>query len=80
MKFLKAILPNISIALSISLLVVILLDNRNPMMGFLEGAPFLVLAVLTCAASVATAAVLYAQWRKPERRSRFPVDGTDAKR
>ena len=36
MKFLKAVLPNISIALSLSLLVLVIVDNRNPMMGFLR--------------------------------------------
>lgn len=30
MKFLKAVLPNISIALSLSLLVLVIVDNRNP--------------------------------------------------
>lgn len=68
MKFLKAVLPNISIALTISLLVVIILDNRNPTMGFLTGAPFLALAVLSCAASLATAVVLYASWLKNGRK------------
>lgn len=67
MKYLKAVLPNVSIALTISLFVVIILDNRNPMMGFLVGAPFLVLAVLTCVVSLATAIVLYVSWVKSGR-------------
>ena len=46
MKFLRSALPHICITLNISLLVVIYLDLRNPMMGFLSGAPFLVLMVL----------------------------------
>ena len=40
MRFLRGILPNISLALSVCLVVVVYLDRRNPMMGFLIGAPF----------------------------------------
>lgn len=68
MRFLKGILPNISIALNVALLIVIYLDRRNPMMGFLVGAPFFTLAVITCVASVMTGIILYAQWRKQKNR------------
>ncbi len=70
MRFLKGALPNISIALTLALLVVVYLDRRNPMMGFLAGAPFLVLVLLTGAASVATSVVLYRSCRKPKKRKR----------
>lgn len=70
MKFLKGALPNISIALSVSLLIVIYLDLRNPMMGFLSGAPFLTLVGCTAAASIATAIVLYASYRKEGKKKR----------
>lgn len=70
MRFLKGVLPNISIALTLALLVVIYLDRRNPMMGFLSGAPFFVLALLAGIASIATAIVLYASWRKPKKRKK----------
>lgn len=70
MRFLKGALPNISLALSLALVVVVYLDRRNPMMGFLMGAPFFTLVVLTAAASVATALVLYSSWRKPKKRRR----------
>ena len=63
MRFWKAALPNLSIALNIALLIVIYLDRRNPMMGFLAGAPFTVLAAGTCICSIASAAVLYGSWR-----------------
>lgn len=68
MRFLKAFLPNLTISLNIALLIVIYLDRRNPMMGFLVGAPFTVLAACTCICSVATAIVLYAGWRKQFRK------------
>lgn len=68
MRFLKGLLPNISIALTIALLIVVYLDRRNPMMGFLMGAPFFTLVILTGIASIATALVLYCDWRKEKRR------------
>ena len=37
---------------------------RNPMMGFLVGTPFLVLAASTCLSSIATGIFLYADWRR----------------
>ena len=64
MKFWKAILPNLTIALNVVLLVVFYLDLRNPMMGFLVGAPFLTLAAMCGICSIATAVVLYADYRK----------------
>lgn len=67
-RFLRGVLPNISMALTLALLIVVYLDRRNPMMGFLSGAPFFVLAVLAGAASIATSLVLYGQWRKPKKR------------
>ena len=70
MRFLKGALPNISLALTIALMVVIYLDRRNPMMGFLSGAPFFVLALLAGIASIATSVVLYSAWRKPKKRKK----------
>lgn len=64
MKFLNALLPNLTISLNLVLLIVLYLNSRNPMMGFLIGAPFLVLTILTCVCSLATAIVLYVKWRK----------------
>lgn len=68
MKFWRAAVPNLSVALNIALLVVIYLDRRNPMMGFLVGAPFLVLAVSACVCSVVTAVIVYADWRHRDYR------------
>ena len=70
MRFLKGALPNISLALSIAMLVVVYIDRRNPMMGFLSGAPFFILALLAGIASIATAIVLYSSWRKPKKRKK----------
>lgn len=70
MKFLHAALPNLTIALNVALMVVIYLDRRNPMMGFLVGAPFMVLAACCCICSIATGVVLYASWRKAKNQER----------
>ena len=66
-RFLRGILPHISMALNVAVLIVVYLDRRNPMMGFLVGAPFITLMGFTAAASIATAIVLYCQWRKPKK-------------
>jgi len=62
-RFFKAFLPNLTIALAISLLVIVILDNRNPMMGFLMGRQFMILAISTCVCAMLSAIVLYASWR-----------------
>lgn len=68
MRFFRGILPHISIALSICLVVIVYLDRRNPMMGFLMGMPFIVLVGAVAVSSIATAVTLYAWWRKPKKR------------
>ena len=67
MKFLRAAIPNLSMALNIALLIVIYLDRRNPMMGFLVGMPFLVLAASACLCSMITALIVYGDWRRRGR-------------
>ena len=59
-----------TIALAISLAVVVILDIYNPMMGFLIGAPFLVLALCSGVCSIAVCIVLYRSWRKPRKKHR----------
>jgi hypothetical protein len=64
MKLFRSVLPNLTISLNIALMIVIYLDMRNPMMGFLIGAPFITLAASCCICSILTAAVLYGSWRR----------------
>lgn len=64
MKLFRAIIPNLAISLNIALMIVIYLDMRNPMMGFLRGTPFVVLVACTAIASVTSAITLYAAYRK----------------
>ena len=68
MRLFRGIIPNLAISLNIALLIVIYLDLRNPMMGFLVGAPFLTLVICCVAASVASAVLLYADYRKSNTR------------
>ncbi len=64
MKFFRAILPNLSISLQLALLVLVILDVFNPRVGLLSGLPFVLLFAAAWIAAVATAVVLYADWRK----------------
>ena len=63
MRFFCSVLPNLAICLNLALMFVIYLDLRNPMMGFLVGAPFLVLAASACISSIISAVILYASYR-----------------
>lgn len=71
MRFFHAVIPNLAISLNIALMVVIYLDMRNPMMGFLVGTPFLALAVSSFLASVISAIVLYGSYRKKKKHSNY---------
>ena len=77
MKFLLRTAPNLAISFQVALLIVIYLDMRNPMMGFLVGAPFLTLVGGCFVTSVATAVTLYWAYRKNMRKkSRIPAENT----
>lgn len=64
MKLLRSILPNLAIVLNVCLVIIVYLDMRNPMMGFLMDTPFHVLVVACFLTSVATAVLFYADQRK----------------
>lgn len=67
MRLFHVLIPNFSISLNISLLILIYLDRRNPMMGFLSGTPFLILAAACCVCSILSGAALYASYRKQDK-------------
>ncbi len=69
MRFWRAALPNLTIALNLALMIVIYLDMRNPMMGFLIGTPFVVLVASCCVCSIASAIVLYSSWRRMKQKN-----------
>ena len=64
MRFFRAILPNLAIALQLALIVLVILDVFNPHIGLLSGLPFVVLFAAAVLAAVVTAALLYHDWRK----------------
>ena len=64
MKLFSSVIPNLAISLNVSLMVIIYLDMRNPMMGFMVGKPFLVLAISCCLTSVTSCITLYMLHKK----------------
>ncbi len=64
MRFLKGFSPNLTMVLALALVIVLYLDNRNPMMGFLVGWPFRILVLANFLCAVTTALTLYLSWRK----------------
>lgn len=64
MRFIKGFLPHLSAALAIALLVVAILNEFNPRMGFLQGKPALTLIGLCCVCALICAVMLYLEQRK----------------
>ena len=56
--------PHLSMALNAALMVVVILNIYNPLLGLLRGAPFLVLLGASFASSSATAVTLIAAQRR----------------
>lgn len=63
-KFLRAVLPHVCIALHAVLVVAVILDVYNPMLGLLKGAAFLTLIALCFLSALAVSIALYADWRR----------------
>ena len=79
MKFWKATVPNLCISLWLALLTLVILDQYNPMLGFLKGKAFLTLVALCAFASLASAILLYRDFRREAaRRRRRRVGSVDA--
>ena len=70
MKFLRTVLPNLTISLNLALMIVIYLDMRNPMMGFLMETPFWVFAAVCAICSIATAVFHYAAIRSQKEKDK----------
>ena len=64
----RAFLPHLSIALHLALLVVVILNVFNPMLGLLRGTAFLVLFGLCVLCAVGTALELIRRQRRSARR------------
>ena len=63
MKLFHSVIPNLTISLNLVLLIVIYLDMRNPMMGFLRGTPYVVLVAVTAICSVVSAIMTIVEYR-----------------
>ena len=68
MKFWRVTVPNLCISLWLALLTLVILDQYNPMLGFLKGRAFLVLVALCALNSLSCAILLYADSRRRARR------------
>lgn len=70
MRYVRWLLPHLTVALSITVFIVLILDGYNPMMGFLVGRPFQVLLTLQVIASVTTALLSMFRKKKTGKRQR----------
>lgn len=52
MRFLRSFLPHLSLALALGLIVLVVLDNFNPMMAFLTSRPSKIFMLAVCLSSV----------------------------
>ena len=68
--FWRKLVPNFSICVHLAMVIVIYLDMRNPMMGFMEGWPFLVLAGFAVLSGIASSVLLYADSRRSRKRKK----------
>lgn len=64
MRFFGKVLPHLAVSFNIALMIVVYLDMRNPMMGFLVGTPFVTLAACACVCSIASAVTLIGRQRR----------------
>lgn len=64
MNFFSRIMPHLSFALSVALIVVAILNSRNPAMGFLLSTPGLVLSLLAGICGLVCALQLIVRNRK----------------
>ncbi len=76
MRILKVLLPHVTIALAMCLVVVLILDIYNPMMGFLVGGPFQVLVISEAVCTLATSVLFICRPYKKRRRSRGKFEKT----
>lgn len=64
MRFFRSIIANLSVSLSLALIVVAVLSVYNPMMGFLQSKPALILILVTCVVSIISSLASYIDWRQ----------------
>ena len=77
MKLFHAVIPNLTISLNLVMLIVIYLDMRNPMMGFMGDTPYYVLAIATVIVSLICAVCLYGGYRKRKKEQQISENNLD---
>lgn len=64
MRFLKSFLPHLAVAMLLGLLVLIVLDGRNPLMAFLTSGASKVYMVIMCVLSLTVIGAYIADKRR----------------
>lgn len=64
MRFVKDLLPHLLIAMLLGLIVLIVLDERNPLMYFLTSGTAKIYMLIMCAVGIATSAMCISDRRK----------------
>ncbi len=64
MRFLRSFLPHLSLALALGLIVLVVLDNFNPMMAFLTSRPSKIFMLAVCLSSVVVSLICIVRDRR----------------
>ena len=64
MKFIKDFLPHLSIAMLLGLAVLVVLDERNPLMNFLTSSTSKIYLLILCAVGLAVAVLVISERQK----------------
>ena len=64
MRFLRSFLPHLSLALALGLIVLVVLDNVNPMMAFLTSRPSKIFMLAVCLSSVVVSLICIVRDRR----------------
>lgn len=67
MKFFRSTVPNLTVSLSVAVIVIVVLDYYNPMMGFLHSGAARVLVLVTAIFSLIASLSSYIAWRREKR-------------
>lgn len=64
MKFLKGLFPNLLISMLLGMLVIVIMDEYNPLMKFLTSSVTKTYIIVMCAVGILTAVMYIADQRK----------------
>lgn len=67
MKFFRSTVPNLTVSLSIAVIVIAVLDFYNPGMGFLHSSAARVLILIAALFSLISSLASYIAWRRETR-------------